>query len=704
MPQKNRQNDQTTNARRRLLLLGPFEIRRAGAIQNLPKKAQGLIAYLALRPDDRHPRDHLATLLWGNTATEQARQSLRQCLVALRNAFEPNDLIAADAASVMLKRGTGLSVDVAEFDTLRGSSTLEDLEQACALYRGEFLLGLQIPVEPFNEWVSLERQRLSATRAELLLRCAKARASNGDMLGAISMAQDLTAHDPMREEGHRLLMRLLTVTGQRGAALKQYDKLNRMLHEELGVGADADSIHLANDIRDGNIGPDLEGVSAKRAATKIVHAATLTPDAKIEDMRTSAVIGPALPEKPSIVVLPFTNLSGDPTKDYFVDGLVDDITIALGREKWLFVIASSSAFSFRDRHTDPREVAAKLGVRYVLRGSVRMNADRLRIVIMLTDATSGEFIWSDRFEDDRTNVFGLNDQLMSRVAAMIAPAVRSVEIERAQRKPPANLSTFEYYLQAVPKIRSHLVENERALELLEKAIALDPSYSVAYALAARCYQFQRLMGWVPLKGMTRERGAGFARLAVELGKNDLETLWMAAHALSNLEGETTHAKALIERSLALNPSSASAWSSSCHVHTMLGEFDKAVEHATLSQRLNPADQLHHVHWNIVGMAHLGAARLDEADAAADKALSVSPTYPHGLRLKIATCGALERPAEARKYVQRLLVVHPGCSTAWLEEFYGPMMQNVPKLLKSYLAFSRKGGMPPGKARDGSTLQ
>lgn len=709
MLQNNMPRDRPDFAPVRLLLLGSFEVRRGDAVQNLPKKAQGLIAYLASQPGQQHSRDHLATLLWGNTASAQARQSLRQCLMALRNAFGPGSdgLIIADTASVMLKPGASLTIDLADFDALCRSSRLKDIEQACALYRGEFLAGLHIPVEPFDDWVSIERQRLSAMRAETLLKCAHMRASGGDTAEAISAAHNLTVHDPLREEGHRLLMRLLAASGQRSAALKQYEKLTKLL-EHLGIAPDAESTALVSDIRAGRItGDPVAPASEARAPSGMPYAVFTSQSAAVEMPHLAAVSGPALPGKPSIVVLPFTNLSGDASRDYFADGLVDDITIALGREKWLFVIASSSAFAFRDRNADPREIAAKLGVRYVLRGSVRMSANRVRIVVMLTDATSGEFIWSDRFEDDTTNVFELNDRLMTHVAAMIAPALRAVEIERAQRTPPANLSAFDCYLQAVPKIRSDLAENERALQLLEKAIALDPSYSVAYALAARCYQFQRLMGWVPLTGLTLERGAGFARLAVEIGKNDSEALWMAGHAISNLMGETENARLLVERSLSLNPNSASAWSSSCHVHSMLGQFDKAIEHADVSRRLNPADQLHHVHWNIVGMAQLGAERYGDADAAANRALSVSPTYPHALRLKIATCGALDRPAEGRTYVQRLLAVHPGCSLDWLEEFYRPMMQNVPKLMNAYLALSRKGGMPAGSphvSRGSATLQ
>lgn len=713
MPKQRSQPDPSKDTGVRLAMLGRLELTRDSKLERLPKKCQGLVAYLAVHAGQPIPRDQLATLLWGNTASEQARQSLRQCLVALRNALGPDarDLLVADTASVLLRPGAALAVDLAELERLRCSSELRELERANALWRGELLAGLHIPVEPFEDWLSLARQRLSGARADLLLRLAEARAASGDSPGAIAIAGELTAHDPLREEGHRLLMQLLAAAGQRSAALKQHEKLATLLREQLGIAPDADTAALAAEIRSGEKGASgarVQPVNKPAAPVEI----TSPPRLEAASIPTApsafpAAVAPALPDKPSIVILPFTNLSGDASHDFFVDGLVDDITIALGREKWLFVIASPSAFAFRDRTADPREVAARLGVRYVLRGSVRMSGPRVRIVVMLTDAASGEFIWSEKLEDETTNVFELSDRLMTRVAATIAPALRTVEIERAQRKPPASLSAFECYLRAVPKVRTGYSDNRYALQLLEQAIALDPGYSVAYALAARCYQFQRLMGWVSLKDMALERGAGFARLATELGKNDSEALWMAAHAISNLTGETEHARDLIDRSLSLNPNSASAWSSSCHIHTMLGRFDTAVEHADTSQRLNPADQLHHVHWNIVGLAHFGAGRYDAANAAADKALGVQPTYPHALRLKVAACGALGRPAEGRAYVQRLLAVHPECSAAWVEAFYRPMMQRAPKLLTDYVAAMRKAGMPAGARRVGrgsSTLQ
>ena len=680
-----------TNAPRReerltIGLLGPFEVKRGDCQpQRLPKKAQALLAYLAMQKGRPVPREQLATLLWGNSATEQARQSLRQCLAALRNALgaEASEPMVADTASVVLEPSDRWSVDVPAFEAACQSKTVADLERASALCRDEFLAGLQIPVEPFNDWLTLERQRLTSLRLDLLQRLAQARAEAGDTENAIAAARQLNAFDPLREDAHRLLMRLLAASGNRNAALKQHERCAQILRDELGIAPDAETEQLAEAIRAGR--PMSSGTGD--AASPTLAQATAFGGTAL------ASTGPPLPDKPSIVVLPFANLSGDPSQDYFVDGLVEDITVALGREAWLFVIASPSAFAFKDRTSDPREVAAKLGVRYVLRGSVRKDGVRVRIVVQLTDALSGGQMWSDRSEDELDNVFAMQDRLMSQIAAMIAPALRAVEIDRAQRKPTASLTAFDHYLRALPRYRTSLAENREALRLLSAATRLDPSYAAAYALAARCYQFQKLMGWVPPTHPELDEGVRLARVASELGRNDSEALWMAGLALVQLVGEMDHGQDLIDRSLSLNPNSANAWTSSCLVHTYLGECETAIDHFHRSQRLNPMDRSHHVHWNIVGLAYFVADRFAEADAAADKTLKARPTYPPGLRLKIATCGHFGRIEEGRAHVQRLLAVHPECSLAWIRDFWGPLMQRSPGALAKFIEGSRLAGLP-----------
>jgi DNA-binding SARP family transcriptional activator len=667
-------------------LLGPFEIKRSdGQPLRLPKKAQALMAYLVMQRGRPVPREQLAALLWGNSATEQARQSLRQCLAALRNTLgaEACEPLVADTGSVLLAPSDRWATDVAAFEAACESRRLADLERASALCRDQFLAGLQIAVEPFNDWLTLERQRLTALRLDLLQRLAQARAEAGDTEAAFAAARQLNALDPLREEGHRLLMRLLAASGNRSAALKQHDHCTQILRDELGIAPEAETERLAEAIRAGRATSSASSEAASPAATQPAAVG----------VTSAAATGPPLPDKPSIVVLPFANLSGDAGQDYFVDGLVEDITVALGRETWLFVIASPSAFALRDRTADTREVAAKLGVRYVLRGSVRRDGNRVRIVVQLTDAATGAQIWSDRVEDEADNVFAMSDRLMTQVAALIAPALRSVEIERAQRKPTGSLTAFDLYLQALPRFRSGFADNQEALRLLDRAIALDPSYAVAYGFAARCYQFQKLMGWVPPNDHRLGEGVRLAHRAAELGVDDSEALWMAGLALAQIAGEVDHGSALIDRSLTLNPNSVNAWTSSCLARTYIGDWETAIDHFQRSQRLNPLDQSHHVHWNIVGMAYFAGGRIEDANAAADKALKARPTYPPGLRLKVATCGLLGRIEEGRAYVQRLLAVHPECSAAWIRDFWGPLMKRSPAALTNYIEGSRLAGLP-----------
>ena len=676
-------------------LLGPFEVRRQdGQTLRLPRKTQGLLAFLALQHGRPVPREQLATLLWGNSATEQARQSLRQCLAALRNTLgtELSAPVVADTAAVFLSPSQLWTVDVAAFEAACQSKSLDDLEHASTLYRGELLAGLQIPVEPFNDWLTVERQRMSSLHLDVLHRLALARAETGNMEAAIVAAKRMTALDPLREDGHRLLMRLLASSGNRTGALKQHERCIEILRAELGIAPDAETELLAEAIRSGAQVTG-EATTRARASGPAAARAAGEPTGLPVDAPASAP-GPPLPDKPSIVVLPFANLSGDANQDYFVDGLVDDIIVALGREKWLFVIASPSAFAFRDRSADPRNVASKLGVRYVLRGSVRRDGSRVRIVVQLTDAVHGGHIWSDRLEDEADNVFAMHDRLMTQVAAMIAPALRSVEIERAQRKPTESLTAYDLYLRALPKYRSREADNREALLLLRKAIEIDRTFAAAYGLAARCYQFQRMMGWARPLDPELDEGVRLARLAAEYGANDSEALWMAGLAVVQLRGGIDHGLGMIERSLLLNPNSANAWTASCLVRSYLGDSERAIEDFHRAQRLNPLDLSHHLHWNAVGLAYFSAGRYEEANEAADKTLNVGPAYPPGLRLKVATCGLLGRIEEGRAYVRRLQTAHPECGVAWMQQFWGSLLR--PQVLARYIEGARLAGLPEGR--------
>jgi TolB-like protein/DNA-binding CsgD family transcriptional regulator/Tfp pilus assembly protein PilF len=404
----------------------------------------------------------------------------------------------------------------------------------------------------------------------------------------------------------------------------------------------------------------------------------------------------ALPDKPSIVVLPFANLSGSSGQDYFADGIVEEITVALGRLPWLFVIASSSAFTYKGRTVDARRVGADLGVRYLLRGSVRKDGHRLRILVQLDDASYGGQVWADRFEGDFDHVFDLQDRVTTQVSTMIAPALRSVEIERAKRKPTENLTAYDLFLRALSRYRVSFAQNQEALRLLYKAINLDPSYGAACGLATWCYNIQRVFGWARMSEQPTGEALRLAHLAVETGKNDAEALWMAARTLVNFAGELEYARDLIDSAISLNPNLASAWWSSGLVRAFLGETDTAIEHLTRARRLNPLDHLTPSPWIGVAWAQFAAGRYEDAQTAADQSLNEQADFPPALRLKAATCGLLGRAAEGRHYVERLLAVSPDATVTAVKDFYDRQFKSNQQILEKYLEGLRVAGLPAGK--------
>lgn len=675
-------------------LLGPFALRGHGLIDPLPKKAQGLLAYLVMHRTRSIPREQLATLLWDRSGTSQARRSLRGCLVMLRSVLRPaaDAILVASSSNVHFAASSRIDVDVLKFEALSRSTTLEQLEEATTLYRDEFLLGLQVTSESFTEWMLAERRRLFSMMSDILYRLATIRAVAGNIDGAIEIAERLTAFDPLREDGHRLLIEFLASTGRRSAALKQLSRCEDVLRRELGVMPELATTELAGMIRKGEAiktGFTDTGISIADSSRKHDHVASARRVG-------GAGLAFRLPNRTSIAVLPFANLSGDLDQGYFADGVAEDVTMVLGRVPWLFVIGSSATSPYRGQVANAQQIGAELGVQYVLRGSVRKNGDCVRIVVQLTSAFHGGQIWAERFEGDLHDVFAIQDRVATQVSALIAPALQTVEIERSQRKPPQNLTAYDLYLRALPRFRTTFAENIEAVQFLYKAIELDPLYGSAYGLAARCYQFQRLFGWVQASDPRLQEGVRLAHLAADIGKSDSEALWMAGIALGQLAGEMHHGRALVEKSLSLNPNSASAWISGSFILGALGETDAALAHFDQAQRLNPLDSTHHVQWLAAGFAHFAAARYREAAEAVDKTLHARPTYTPAVRMKVALCGLLSQNREGDKWVRRLLAANPDASVSWFRTFWQIPLRGNPRLLAQFLEGARLAGLPEGK--------
>jgi TolB-like protein len=414
------------------------------------------------------------------------------------------------------------------------------------------------------------------------------------------------------------------------------------------------------------------------------------PDAPAEPKEASA--RPlALPDKPSIAVLPFQNMSAEPEQDYFADGMVEDIITALSRVKWFFVIARNSSFTYKGRAVDVKQVGRELGVRYVLEGSVRKAGGRLRITGQLVDAANGAHIWAERFEGTIDDIFELQDQVTANVVGAITPQLERAEIERAKRKPTERLDAYDCYLQALPYFYALTREGvEGAIMLLDRAVAIDPHFALAKALAARCYAWRNPQGWATAPEEETAIAVRLGREALEDGADDPTVLWMVGFALWQLRVDPERALELYDRSLAFNPNCAQALALRGWALATAGRPDEAVPSLLQAIRLSPHDPESFFTMSAIGCAYLMAGRFDEAIPWTSRALRERPSFGPALRFHAACLVGLGRVDEARDTVARLLQLEPGLTISALRR-RAPIFDA--DLMNAFLDGLRKAGLP-----------
>ena len=399
----------------------------------------------------------------------------------------------------------------------------------------------------------------------------------------------------------------------------------------------------------------------------------------------------SLPDKPSIAVLPFQNMSGDPQQEYFADGAVEDIITALSRFRQLFVIARNSSFVYKGRAVDVKQVSRDLGVRYILEGSVRKAGDRIRITAQLIDASTGVHLWAERFDGGLQDIFDLQDQVTARVVGEIAPKLEQAEIERAKRKPTESLDAYDYFLRGMASVHHWTrVANDEALRLFYKAIELDPEFGSAHGMAAWCYIWRKLNGWVIDRAQETSEGTRLARRAVELGKDDPVALSRGGHALAWFVRDLDNGAGYIDRALALNPNLAAAWNLSGWVRAYRGELDLSIEHHARAMRLSPLDPiLYNMHVG-TAFAHFLAGRYDEGTAWANSALREQPNYPAANRILAASNALAGHMNEAQEAMARLRQLDPSLRVSNLTEVF-PLRR--PEDLARFAEGLRKAGLP-----------
>ncbi len=366
----------------------------------------------------------------------------------------------------------------------------------------------------------------------------------------------------------------------------------------------------------------------------------------------------SLPDKPSIAVLPFQNMSGDTDQEYFADGMVEEIITALSRIKWLFVIARNSSFTYKNQALDVERIGRELGVRYVVEGSVRKGENRVRIAAQLIEAESGAHLWADHFDGSLEDVLDLQDQVAISVAGVIEPALRAAEVRRAVERPRPDPTAYDLYLRALRATDSwEKQDHMEALDRLSHVIEQDAAYGPALALSALYNMVLYGNVWTDDPEATRQNAISLARRAVRSAGADAETLGRAAYVLAYCGEDINAATALVDSSLRINPSFADGWRWSGWLRLWAASPDVAIEHFERSLRLNPLGSSGGT-LVAIGMAHFFARRLDQARTMLSRSLQQHPDWVPTNRFLAACYAHLGELNEAKKMIKRLRALTP----------------------------------------------
>jgi TolB-like protein/predicted Zn-dependent protease len=500
-------------------LLGGFEahFQSGESIPPIGRKAQALLATLAMAPGTPQPREKLAALLWSNRGEAQARSSLRQALSELRKALAAADPPPLETAgeSVTLA-ADAVVVDVDVFGRLIDGGERPSLESAAELYRGDLLDGLAAPDPAFEDWLRDARQRLRDRAREALSRLMELQRADGEAEAALATARRLVALDPLQESAHRAIMRLHAALGERTLALKQYQACRDLLRDELGVEPDRETERLHEEIKQ-----DAQGGSETPAE-------------------------PAPPEKPAIAVLPFDNLSDDPEQAYFADGMTRALITELGRLPNLAVVAAASTFAYEGRRVAVAEVSRDLGARYVVEGGIQKSGRRFRVTAQMTDAETGRQIWGDRFDGDLGDIFEIQDELTKQICGHLYLPLLEHRYFTARQKPTASADGLLMWIHIHEAWNAWVEDPAPALQAARR----DAERGVA--IANTDAYLRGSLGFVEVLQGDIEGGLEHLRSAVDLIPGDPAYRALYGGALS-FAGKTDEAFAVLAETERLSP-------------------------------------------------------------------------------------------------------------------------------------------------------
>jgi TolB-like protein len=620
-------------ARLALRCLGEFEARAAcGPPVAFPtRRAKALLAYLARHPGRRTSRDRLGALLWGRCGDERARTNLRQTLMLVRKT------LARAAGPCVIGHGDALyldpdhvMVDVAEFEELCREQAPDALERAAALYRGEFLEGFALNEEFYEEWLRAERQSLEERALDALMTLLRCHLDAGNAEQAIRVARKALSLDPLRETAHRALMQLFADTGDRALALKQYQSCCDVLSAELGVQPETKTQRLHKEIRHEERGIHLEG------------------EAPLEGKRREP---PPLPDKPSIAVLPFLNVSGDATQAYFSDGITNDIITELSRFRSMFVIARHSSFAYRGQAVNVQRIGRELGVHYVVEGSVSKIGDRVRVSAELVDAQTGHHLWTDRYDRSLAEIFAVQDELVRTIVSTLDRRIDVAGKLRTAAMSESSLRAYDLYLRAAAaQDRNTKAEYQYAQSSLERAIELDRHLSQAHHHLSLVKFFLWMERWA--EDLDKVFAEAFDAAREALARDATDSMVQAHLGMLHMYRREFDERGLrFAEALRLNPNDSRALGLYGLFLAAIGRAEEAIEQFEHAERLNPLRP----GWlsRLKGIAYFSAGRY--ADAVAAFRANEAPINQERGWLA-ASCAQAGRLEEARTHLRDFLSV------------------------------------------------
>ncbi|MGH6930664.1 MAG: BTAD domain-containing putative transcriptional regulator, partial [Dongiaceae bacterium] len=583
--------------------------------------------------------DKLTGLLWSDRGDEQARNSLRQALTELARilaGIEPSPLVKGrDTLSLDPE---GVEVDAMLFERLAASPDAGDLRRAAAMYAGDLLDGFGVRDPAFEEWLRDERQRYR----ELAIATLKKLVTCQTGTNALAVAQRLLALAPLQEEVHRAVMRLHAEAGDVAAALRQYDACRRTLKRELNIAPSSDTETLHRQIRD-------------------------QPPTPSADISRSAVV--TFASKPSIAVLPFRNLSGDPEQQYFSDGITEDIITELSRFHSLFVIARNSSFQYRGGELELKRLRQELDVRYVIEGSVRRSGDKVRITAQLLDADTGGHLWADRYDRRLQDVFAVQDDVSRMIVATLATRLEDESLAAARRKPPERLEVYDLWLRGKQCLDLWTRQgNIDAKALFEKALAIDPDYARAHTGLALAYEWSAwYSAWGGDNPLARETAERHALKAVSLDATDHQPHLALAWIYQNRR-DFERCRWHLDRAEALNPNDADMLINKAMILSLHGDVDAALDRARLAIRLNPNHPDFYL--GMLGHCYMMAGRYQEAVALRNR---VPGQFPEWTAYTAVLCALTGRLDEARSLIEEFVA---GFSAHWIGRPTASFLSNL----------------------------